>query len=245
MTRKFFAVLALAFVAATTEASAEPKLSVSGRVVRLVDVDPNAPADLAEIELCKAPPPGSSRVLTRRDMQTRVREAGYEPKGLVLPNTLRVESPAERWNAEDVAGRADAAVRGALPPGVTLVKLSAMRGVVVPPGTTVSNVKPSLPRRAGRHTLTAVAELSSGDEVVARMPLSLVIEVSEAALAPLVAKGDRVTLLIQHGNARVGASGNALADANAGELVWFKVATTGKVLKAKVTARDTAMVVVD
>jgi hypothetical protein len=242
-TRQLFAALALALLAATTEASAEPKLSASGRVVRVVDVDPSAPPELAEIELCKTPPAGSSRVLTRRDMQTRVREAGADPKGLLLPNTLRVESPAERWTPEDVAGRADAAVRGALPPGVTLVKLSAMRGVVVPPGTTVTNVKPSVPRRAGRHTLTAVAELSAGDEVIARTPLSLVIDVSEASLAPLVAKGDRVTLLIQHGNARVGANGHALADAHAGDLVWFKVATTGKVLKAKVTSRDVAMVV--
>ena len=169
--------------------------------------------------------------------------AGGDPKGLVLPSTLRVETPAERWNPTEVAGRADSAVRAALPPGVTLVKLTATRGVVVPRGTTVTNVKPSVPKRAGRHTLTAVAELSAADEVVARTPLSLVIEVSEAALEPLVKKGDRLTLLVRHGNASVGASANALADANLGDAVWFKVATTGKVLKAKITSRDSGLVV--
>ncbi|HEY3497937.1 MAG TPA: flagella basal body P-ring formation protein FlgA, partial [Polyangiaceae bacterium] len=165
------------------------------------------------------------------------------PKALKLPPSLRIEAAAERWNAVDVAAQADSTVRAALPPGVTLVKLTATRGVVVPPGTRVSSVRPQFPKRAGRHTVTAVAELSSDEDIVARTPLSLVLEVSEAALEPLVKKGDRVNLVIQYGNARVGASGLALADANAGESVWFKVATTGKVLKAKVTSRDTGLVV--
>jgi hypothetical protein len=236
-------VLAFALVLATAPAAAQPTVSVTGRSVRVADIDPNAPHELAGIELCKAPPPGSSRLLTRRDMQTRVREAGFDPKGLALPSTLRLEAPAERWTADDVAARADATVRNALPPGVTLVKLSAARGAVVPPGTSVAGVKPSVPRRAGRHTITTVAELRADEEIVARAPLTLVLEVSEAALEPLVKKGDRVTLLIEYGNARVGASGLALADANAGDLVWLKVATTGKVLKAKLVSRDTGMVV--
>jgi hypothetical protein len=237
-------LLALALVLSlAAPALAESKVSVSGRSVRVLDIDPNAPAELADIELCKAPPPGSSRLLSRREILERLRDAGAEPKGLRVPVSVRVEAAAERWSPADIAGRTDAAVRAALPPGVTLVRLSAGRGVVVPPGTSVLNVKPIVPKRVGRHTLTAMAELSFDDEIVARTPLSLVVEVSEAALVPLVKKGDRVNLLIEQGNARVGAAGFAMADADAGESVWFKVASTGKVLKARVTSRDTGMVV--
>lgn len=243
MARALFLSLALAALTSAAPAGAETKLSVSGRVVTLADLDPNAPAELASIEICKAPPPGSSRLLARNEILDRIREAGGDPKSVKLPPSLRVEATAERWTPVDVAAQADGAVRAALPPGVTLVKLSATRGVVVPTGTRVTNVKPQFPKRTGRHTITAVAELSADEEIVARTPLSLVIEVSEAALEPLVKKGDRVTLIIQHGNARVGASGFAMADANAGESVWFKVSPTGKVLKAKVTSRDVGMVV--
>jgi flagella basal body P-ring formation protein FlgA len=47
---------------------------------------------------------------------------------------------------------------------------------------------------------------------------------------------------VEHGNARVGASASALADTNAGEVAWFKVTSTGKVVKARVESRDQARV---
>ncbi|HEY3497363.1 MAG TPA: hypothetical protein VGK73_21855, partial [Polyangiaceae bacterium] len=125
MTRSLFSSVALICLALSAPAAAETKLSVSGRVVRVSDLDPNAPAELAGIEVCKAPPPGSSRLIARTEIQERVRDAGGDPKALKLPPSLRIEAAAERWNAVDVAAQADSTVRAALPPGVTLVKLTA------------------------------------------------------------------------------------------------------------------------
>jgi hypothetical protein len=233
----------VAAVALAGPAGAETKVSVDGPSITLADIDPGAPAALGAIDLGRAPPPGNSRVLTRREIRQRVRDAGADPSGLSVPASVRVESPAERWNPAEVAVRADAVVRAALPFGVSLVKIGALQGVVVPPRTNVASAKPVVPHGVGRHEVTVVAELRRDDEVVARAPLSLVVEVSEEAFAPILKKGDRLTLVVDQGNARIGATGIALADANLGDSIWFKVTSTGKTLKARVASRELGLVV--
>ena len=245
MTRALFphAAWLVAAVALAAPAGAETKVSVDGPNVRLAEIDPGASAELGAIDLGRAPPPGASRVLTRREIRQRVRDAGRDPAGVNVPATVRIESPAERWNPAEVAVRADAVVRAALPLGVSLVKIAATQGVVVPPGTNVASVKPVVPHGVGRHEVTVVAELRRDDEIVGRAPLSLVLEVSAEAFAPILRKGDRLTVVIEQGNARIGATGVALADANQGDSIWFRVTTTGKVLKARVASRELGVVV--
>jgi len=245
MTRRSLlsAVAIAALVAASPHARAETIVNITSRSVHVSDFDPGAPPELANIDLGRAPPPGSSRLFTRREITDRVREAGADPSRLSLPPSVRIASTAERWRAEDLAARAEGAVRANLPPGVTLVKLGALQGVVVPPGTLVASARPVIPRRVGRHELTLMAELRADDETVARSPLRLIVEVSEEALAPAVHKGDRLTLVVEQGNTRIGANAIAMSDANLGDAVFFKVTSTGKVLKARVSSRDIGMVV--
>jgi hypothetical protein len=242
-TRLSFALVIAACAAFASPAAAETRVNVSGASIRVSDIDPGAAPELADIELGRSPPPGSSRLLSRKEIRQRLREAGVDPSRVTVPASVRVEAPAERWKPEEVAVRADAAVRAALPPGVALLKLSARQGVVVPPGTTVAAAKPMIPRRVGRHELTLVAELRQDEKIVARAPISLIVEVSAEAFAPVVRKGDRLTLVVEHGNARVGATAVALADADQGDAIWFKVTSTGKTLKAKVASREVGVVV--
>jgi hypothetical protein len=241
--RRFPALLAfLAAVGLSGAASAEDRVSIEGPTVRVSDIDPAAPAEVADIELGRAPPPGSTRVFTRSEIRQRVREAGGDPARMNVPASVRVESPAERWKPEEVAVRADAAVRAALPPGVSLVKLDAHHTIVVPPGSNVASARPVIPHVVGRHDVTVVAEVRRRDEVVARAPLSLVVDVGEDAFAPVLRKGDRITVVIEQGNARIGASAVTLADANPGDAVFCRVTSTGKIVKAKVESRDVGKV---
>jgi hypothetical protein len=236
-------LLLLALSAVAAPAGAESVVNVSGRTLRVGDLDPGAPAELADIELGRTPPPGSSRLLTKKEVFDRVREAGADPQGLSIPASMRVASAAERWSPVELAARAEGALRSALPLGVTLVKLGAAQGVTVPPGTIVASARPAIQKRVGRQEVTLSAELRSDGVVVARAPLRVVLDVSEEALAPAIRKGDRLTLVVAQGNARIGANAVALADANTGDSVFFKVTSTGKVLKGRVASRDVAMVV--
>jgi len=233
-----FAALALA-----APAHAETVVNLASSSVHVADIDPGVPAELADIDLGRAPPPGSSRIITAREIRQRLVDAGADPKRVRIPASVRVASPAEHWRAAEVAVRADAAVRASLPAGVTLVKLSATQGVAVPPGTIVASARPVIPHGAGRHDVTVVAELRQNDEVVARAPLSLTVEVSEEAFAPILRRGDRLTVIVEQGNARIGADAVALADANPGDTIFCRVTSTGKTLKARVRNKDTGLVV--
>ena len=98
-------------------------------------------------------------------------------------------------------------------------------------------------RRPGPATLTAIVELLHDGEVVSRLPITLLVEVSERAATPLVDKGARIDLVITRGSARISAAGVALEAAEIGEVASFKVSTTQKVLRARVESATRALVV--
>ena len=77
----------------------------------------------------------------------------------------------------------------------------------------------------------------------ARVPVTLVLELSHEAAAPTLAKGARVDLVIARGATRISASGVALDDAELGEVKSFRVSSTGKVLRARLDSPTLAVVV--
>jgi hypothetical protein len=235
-----FAVCVLAFSGATM---AEPVRRVSGAVVRVVDVVANAPAELADLELCAAPPAGSSRLITRDEMKRRLSDLGADPTQLALPSVVRIESEAERWSAKELTEKATSSLRSTLPPAVTLESLKATRNLVVPLGSRIAAVRVQVPRREGRHELTGTVEITLGDKIVARAPVRVVVNVPEGAFQPAITRGSRVTLIIEQGATRVGASAMAMSDVELGGEAMFKVTTTGRMLKARVQTRETALVV--
>ena len=75
---------------------------------------------------------------------------------------------------------------------------------------------------------------------VAKIPVSVVLEVSEQAARPDVARHSRMNLFIDHGAVRVTAIGQTMADANVGDKVSMLVVATGRMVKAKIISRDEA-----
>jgi hypothetical protein len=244
MRTRFFAYgFALCVLAFSGAATAESVRRVSGAVVLVADVVPNAPAEFADLELCPAPPAGSSRLITRDEMKRRLIDLGADPTRLSLPSVVRIEAEAERWSAKDLGEKAATSLRSTLPPAVTLESLKATRNLVVPLGSRIAAVRVQVPRREGRHELTGTAEITLGDKIVARAPVRVVVNVAEGAFQPAITRGSRVTLVIEQGATRVGASAMAMTDVDLGGEAMFKVTTTGRVLKARVLTRETALVV--
>jgi flagella basal body P-ring formation protein FlgA len=240
---KLLALLAPLVLAAPLPAQAESVRAVAGAVVHLGDLVDAAPAEAAEVPICAAPPPGSSKLVTRDEVRRKLREAGVASEGVKLPRVVRVASTAERWSADKISEQALSALGAALPAGVTLAQARAVRGAVVRPGTSLKAPKLEVPRRPGRHQIASVAELVQGETVLARVPLAVIIEVAEDAFVPAVPRGQRVTVFIEQGPARVGASAIALTDADVGAEALFRVTSTGRVLKARVESRELARVV--
>jgi len=238
------ASLVLALALAATTAGAQELRLVRGAQIRLSDVVASLPAEVPDVELGAAPPPGSSRLLPKAEIEQAASKSGVSLKGLKLPTVVRVTSAAKRWSTDELVNAALPTLTSALPNGVTVKRARTGSKAVTSPNASVSAVRlPKLPRREGEHMTTATIELSNEGEIVARLPLSLTLNISSAAAAPVVTKGTRVQLVIESGPARITATAIALSDGEIGQTLQFRVATTQKILFGKLEEPTLARVV--
>jgi hypothetical protein len=236
--------LALAWAAATAPASAEESRLVRGPQIHLSDVLASLPAETPDFELGAAPPPGSSRLLSKSEIENAANKSGVSVKALRLPQQVRITSAAKRWSTDELVNAALPTLTSTLPNGVTLKKVKTSSKALTSPGAVVSGVRlPKLPRREGEYLTTATLELSNEGQIVARIPLSLTLDIGSAAAAPAVSKGTRVQLLIESGPARITATAIALNDGEVGQTLQFRVATTQKILFGKLENPTLARVV--
>ncbi|HMJ53502.1 MAG TPA: flagella basal body P-ring formation protein FlgA [Polyangiaceae bacterium] len=237
-------LVAVFSLALPLSAAAEPTQSVDHARLLAGDLIPSAPQGVAEIDLGPAPPPGGSRLLTKNEIEQMLRKRGVDTSKLVIPAALRIVGASKRISPADLATLITPVVLKTLPPGVALVKLQPTYDVVVPPTATVGTIDiPRHPRQKGPFRTTANVEMVSGGEVVARIPVPIVLEVSDEAARPDVARGARIGLVIDRRSLRIMTQGSCLLDANIGDVVSVLVVSTNRVIKAKITSRDEAQVI--
>jgi hypothetical protein len=233
-----------AFLCATVVASADEARVVRGAQVHLSDLVSELPADVPDLEIGAAPPPGSSRTIAKSEIQDAASKSGVSLKLVKLPPAVRVTSAAKRWSTEDLTNAALPALSRVLPLGVSIRRARAISKAVTSPSANISAVRlPRLPRREGEHLTTAIIELSNDGQIVARIPFQLSLDISSAAAQPAVTKGTRVQLMIESGPARITATAIALSDGELGETLQFRVTTTQKILYGKVEEPTLARVV--
>jgi hypothetical protein len=233
-----------AFLCATVVASADEARVVRGAQVHLSDVVSELPADVPDLELGAAPPPGSSRTIAKNEIQDAASKSGVSLRLVKLPPAVRVTSAAKRWSSEDLTNAALPSLSRVLPVGVTVKRARATSKAVTSPNATISAVRvPRLPRREGEYLTTATIELSNDGQIVARIPFQLSLDISSTAAQPTITKGTRVQLMIESGPARITATAVALSDGELGDTLQFRVTTTQKILYGKVEERTLARVV--
>ena len=241
--RKLFAfLLASSF---SLSATAEAERTIDGTRIQLKDVsDGYDEGDLASLDLGPAPPPGNSRLLSRAEVEDQLRAAGDDAKNLRMPSALRVKSASKRWSPEDLREAVTPRLMAALPPGLTFKTAKLNRALVTSPSVVIGAAHfPKFPKREGELTLTATVDLQQNGVTVLRVPVTVVVLVTEAATHAAASKGARVNLVIQHGAARVTALATALSDTELGGLGLFRVASTQRVLRARLLSADSAEVV--
>lgn len=235
-------LLGLFAVAAT--ANADEGRIVRGAQVHLSDIVSELPAEVPDMEIGAAPPPGASRTIAKSEIVDAASQSGVSLKQLKLPTSVRVTSAAKRWSTEELANGANPVLLAALPSGVTVKRVKATSKAVTSPSATISAVRvPRLPRREGEHLTTAIIEISNDGQIVARVPLQLSLEITAGAAVAAVTKGTRVQLMIESGPARITATAIALNDGEVGDTLQFRVATTQKILYGKVIDSTLARVV--
>jgi hypothetical protein len=226
-------------------ASAELERTIDTSRIRLSDVsDGYDDGELASLDLGPAPPPGNSRLLSRGEVEEQLHAAGDDAKNLRMPSSLRVKSAAKRWSADELRDAVTPKLIAALPLGLKFKSSKLNRALVTSPSIKIGEAHfPKYPKREGELTLTAIVDLVQDDVTVMRVPITVVVLVTEAATRPAVAKGARINLVIEHGPARVTALATALSDTELGALGSFRVSSTQRVLRARVVGPDSALVV--
>jgi len=235
-------LLALAFC---PPARAESERTIDGTRIVLKDVsDGYDEGEFAALDLGPAPPPGSSRLLSRAEVEEQLRAAGDDAKNLRMPSALRVKSAAKRWSPDELREAVTPRLMAALPPGLSFKSAKLSRAIVTSPSVSIGDAHfPKFPKRSGELTITASVDLEQDGATVMRLPVTVVVLVSEAATRPAASKGARVNLVIEHGPARVTALATALSDTELGALGLFRVASTQRVLRARLLSADSAQVV--
>ncbi|MEO8905639.1 MAG: hypothetical protein ABI488_24155 [Polyangiaceae bacterium] len=237
----------LGFLLATTfalSASAELSQTIDTARIHLSDVsDGYDDGDLASLDLGPAPPPGSSRLLSRGEVENELRAAGDDAKKLRMPASLRVKSAAKRWTTDELRDALTPKVVSALPAGVNFKTSKLNRSLVTSPSVKVGEAHlPRIPKHVGELTLTATVDLVQDDVTVLRVPITVVVLVTEMATLPTAAKGSRISLVIEHGGARVTALAIAMSDTDLGATGLFRVSSTQRVLRARLLSPDSAQV---
>lgn len=231
--------------AVALSATAEQSQTIDSARIHLSDVsDGYDDGDLARLDLGPAPPPGNSRLLSRAEVVDQLRSAGDDAKKLRMPNALRVRSAAKRWTSDELQDALTPRVVAALPVGVNFKSSKLNRSIVTSPSVKIGDAHlPRIPKHVGELTLTATVDLLQDDVTVMRLPVTVVVQVTEIATQPAAAKGTRVNLVIEHGGARVTALAIAMSDTELGATGSFRVTSTQRVLRARLLSPDSAQVV--
>ncbi len=226
-------------------ANAESERTIDSSRIRLADVsDGYDDGELASLDLGPAPPPGNSRLLSRGEVEDQLRAAGDDTKSLRMPQSLRVKSAAKRWTPDELRDAVTPKLLAALPLGLKYKTSKLNRAIVTSPSVKIGEVHfPRFPKREGELTLTATVDLMQDEVTVMRLPVTVIVQVTEAATRPAASKGARINLVIEHGPARVTALATALSDIELGALGLFRVASTQRILRARLVGPDSAMVV--
>lgn len=216
-------------------------VEVSGGRVTLGDLGSNYPEDLRQIDLGRAPPPGGSRLISRAELMRQIKAAGFSIGNIELPASVRVKSAGETYSALQLVALVEPAVMHALKPGVKLTKLTTYARLSLSPDTKVGAIRlPPCPKRIGAARISLVAELTLNGEVTHRVPLAAHVVVSSAAAAFSVRQGAIVQLHVRRRSAHITARGQALVNADIGDVATFRIQGTGRVVKARVTSSNNA-----
>jgi len=250
MNRSFFVASVLAALAslAPSAAAAPPQeVTVTGSRVRVGDVAPNVDAAVAAIDIGPSPSPGASRLVTKNDIEAAL-TAKVIPVPAALPDAVRVVRKAQHLSPAEL----DGLVRGALNDkplghGVTLAAVRMAHPVDVADGWAHIDVDvPHAPKRQGSFTTTAIASFYTAEgEAIARVPVPMELAVSAEGALYDTPRGAAVTLVIRRSYIEVRTTGMTTADADLGDAVPVQLRPSGRVLRARLTAKDEAVAIED
>ncbi len=214
--------------------------------ILLSDLVDDPPPEWTDVDLGAAPPAGSSRLVSRSEIASRLRALQQTVDLATLPEAIRVVRASRRWTPVELVDWLKPEIEKRLPPHARLMGVEPPRSVTTPPRVEIGTVRVApLPRRVGLVPNTITVELLADGRVVQRLSVLARLELAAPPPRLAIPRGAPVTLFIQTGSARVTAASTTLSAAEVGEAVSCKVLRTRKVVRARLSSPTTAEVIVE
>lgn len=168
----------------------------------------------------------------------------------LLLSTVAFAGPpktTKRLGAAEVATAAREAIalsKPKLPKKSTVTNIRCTTTPEVP--VTISRVTIDVtppPRKSGTVAATAVLTFYKENDVAARVPVTLDLDVPPESLIYDAPKGTTVTLVVQHGSVEITAPAVTSADADVGDDVQVLLKPSGRAFRTKLVAKDRALMV--
>ena len=219
--------------------------TVAGSRILLSDIVPNAPATASRSDFGPSPAPGASRLISRQEVQARLRRLGIDPAKIAMPDVVRMVGRGKELAPNEVSSLSSPLIRQSLPAGITLFGVEpAAQPVIVPPNAAPGSVLfPQWHRRSGRIRATVTVEFVDEGRVVARIPLSITVEMASDAGRADVAKGTSLQVVLTQGAVSITSSATTLSEGNIGDTVRVTIRATGRVVRALITSSTAGKVV--
>ncbi|MSP25999.1 MAG: hypothetical protein EXR75_12730 [Myxococcales bacterium] len=250
---------AMASYAAAKPASRKPTVNVaeskpSGRAkdglrqleiarprVGLAAVLPELAETVGDVDLGPAPMPGGSRVMTREEilaaLETAQIQGDFEIPAalrLVRAMTLLASAKLAELTREAVLDNRDTR-------GLTLKSVKAPARMKVATGWTRVTAKLARPpRKSGEWTTTVMLSFEGEEQLLARIAVPVVFDVSEELAQPDVKQGGPLTLIVKAGLIEIRAKGVAGANADVGDTLPVTLRPSGRVVRARLVSKDHA-----
>lgn len=238
MPTKFFKTMCatVLLVALPYTARADDAVNVEGDRVTLAMIVPAlSGTELGDLELAPAPPPGETSVIRASDVKAKLKESGRDPRGLLIPKSVRLVRKKRTLEAKEL----DALVKAALAPRVApcnVEEISQLSPVTLGEGEFQVDAEAMPRKQSGRSN--ASVTLTQGERKQ-RINLQAVLSCPE----PVIHPGAQIRLVVIRGAVHVSAPGVANQPGRVGDEIRVTNSASKKALIGRVIDAQSVEVV--
>lgn len=215
---------------------ADRTVTITDDRIHLVDIVPNAPEHLAGIDLGVAPQSGETRVLSGATVRAQLKRQMIDPSRLAIPTQTVVVRAGQNLEPNEIENLTRRAL--SIPEGMSLAKVHAPRGVMLPPGEVIAAISSGAVRYGVQ---SVMLELSVGDS--APKHVAVTVELTGRKHMPsVIHRGDRVLVIAARGGLTLQLYGVAQQDGETGASIGVLPVDGAKMLRARVKDATTVEV---
>jgi len=207
------------------------RVEVAGDRIRLGDLAPVA-KDVAGLDLGRAPRPGKSRRLLRRDVRARLRRAMVATRGLRMPKRIVVHRASQVLNELQVEHLVGESLASQLPPEFEIEGFEIRGGVVLPVGNVLVDLE--LPRRLRSGRQTVVAWLGAGSSKPERVMVNAKLRRTRNLGSAVIERGDAVNIVLRGQGIVIRAKAVAQQGGRIGQTIAVLPSDGRKVVRARI-----------